>query len=64
MENLMRYIPKIYKAEVESIREGNKVWNEHTKRWNTTIIVVWKDGEEDEYQNASYMRELLKDFGR
>ena len=64
MKELLEYIPKQYKAEVENIRKGEKVWNEYTKRWNTTIIVEWKDGTEDEYQNASYMRELLKDFGR
>ena len=64
MKELLKYIPKQYKAEVENIRKGEKVWNEYTKRWNTTIIVEWKDGTENEYQNASYMRELLKDFGR
>ena len=64
MKELLKYIPKQYKAEVENIRKGEKVWNEYTKRWNTTIIVEWKDGIENEYQNASYMCELLKDFGR
>lgn len=65
MQNeLMRYIPKIYKNEVEDIYKGEKVWNEYTNRWNTTIIVKWKDGEENEYQNASYMKEKLAEFGR
>lgn len=64
MKELLKYIPKEYKAEVKSIRKGEKVFNEITKRWNTTIIVEWTDGSENEYQNATYMFNLLKDFGR
>lgn len=60
----MRYIPREYKEEVESIEKGEKVWNEYTNRWNTTIIVRWKDGEINEYQNASYMKAKLVEFGR
>lgn len=62
--NLMRYIPKEYKSEVESIKNGEVEWNDFTKRWNQLIIVTWKDGEENTYQNASFMREKLKEFGR
>lgn len=57
MKDLIRYMPKIYKNEVADIYRGEKVWNERTKRWNTTIIVKWKDGEETEYKNAVYMKE-------
>lgn len=64
MTELMRYIPKEYKNEVENIKKGEKVWNEYTNRWNVTIIVEWKDGEVNEYQNASYMKEKLAEFGR
>lgn len=64
MSDLMRYIPREYKEEVESIEKGEKVWNEYTNRWNTTIIVRWKDGEINEYQNASYMKAKLVEVGR
>lgn len=50
----MRYIPRFYKNEVENIYKGEKVWNEITKRWNTMIVVEWKDGEINEYQNATF----------
>ena len=60
----MRYIPKIYKDEVKNIYKGEKVWNEITKRWNTVIVVEWEDGETNEFQNASYMFNVLKYFGR
>lgn len=64
MKELMRYIPRSYKNEVEDIYKGEKVWNEITKRWNTMIVVEWKDGEINEYQNATYMFNVLKYFGR
>lgn len=64
MKELMRYIPKEYKNEVANIKKGEKVYNEYTNRWNITIIVEWKDGEINEYQNASYMKEKLEEFGR
>lgn len=65
MENkLLRYIPKEYKNEVEDIRYGEVEWNEFTNRWNQLIVVTWKNGEEDTYQNATFMREKLKEFGR
>lgn len=64
MSDLMRYIPREYKKEVESIEKGEKVWNEYTNKWNTTIIVRWKDGEINEYQNASYMKAKLVEVGR
>ena len=64
MKELMRYIPKEYKNEVANIEKGEKVWNEYTNRWNVTIIVEWKDGEINEYQNAAYMKEKLAEFGR
>ena len=61
---LLRYIPKVYKNEVKDIYYGEKVYNEYTKRWNKTIIVIWKDLEENEYQNATYMKNKLSDIGR
>lgn len=63
-KDLMRYIPKDYKKEVVDIYKDKKVWNEDTKRWNTMITVEWIDGEVNTYQNAEYMKGLLKYFGR
>lgn len=63
-ESLMKYIPKAYKKDIVSIEKGRKVWNEHSKRWNIMIVVEWKDGAINEYQNASYMRVKLQEFGR
>ena len=58
--NLLSFIPKEYKPLVGEIKEGRRVWNEYTKRWNTTVRVYWKDREEwTEYQNKSYMWQLL-----
>lgn len=61
---LMRYIPKEYKNQVADIYEAGKEWNEYTNRWNVLITVEWTDGRENTYQNASYMQNLLKEFGR
>lgn len=60
----MKYIPKQYKNEVENIQYGEKEFNEDTHRWNQLIVVTWKDGEETIFQNVSFMREKLKEFGR
>lgn len=62
--NLMKYIPKEFKRDVEDIRTGCKEWNEITKHWETTVIVTWIDGNQNEYANKSFMREHLKEFGR
>ena len=64
MKKLMKYIPKQYKNEVENIQYGEKEFNEDTHRWNQLIVVTWKDGEETIFQNVSFMREKLKEFGR
>lgn len=65
MKSLMRYIPKEYKNEVANIEKvQGMVFNENTGRYNTMIAVTWKDGQENCYQNATYMYNLLKDFGR
>lgn len=65
MTNLLRYIPKEYKKEVANIEKvQGMVFNEITRRYNTMICVTWKDGQENCYQNATYMYNLLKDFGR
>ena len=61
---LMRYIPKEYKAQVKNIYKAEREWNEYTQRWNQTITVEWTDGETNTYQNAGYMKNLLKEFGR
>ena len=63
-KELMRYIPKEYKAQVENIYKAEREWNEYTQRWNQTITVEWTDGETNTYQNAGYMKNLLKEFGR
>ena len=63
-ETLLKYIPKEYKKQVISIQKGDKVLNEYTHKWNVMIDVIWSNGEETNYQNASYMHSLLKEFGR
>lgn len=62
--DLMRYIPKDFKKDVQNIRTGSKEWDEVTKHWATTVIVTWCDGEENEYANKTFMWSKLKDFGR
>ncbi len=65
-EKLMKYIPKEYKPYVADIEPDEKVWNEVTNKWNTTIKVTWKidgDTETKIYQNASWMYFVLKDQG-
>ena len=61
---LMRYIPKYYKQEVKNIYKTERVWNDYTQRCNQMITVEWKDGETAIYQNAAYMFNKLKEFGR
>lgn len=64
--SLLQYIPKYYKPYVMDIQFGSKVWNEHTKRWNTEIEVTWQVGDEEEttvYQNATHMYNTLKEIG-
>ena len=60
--DLMRYIPKEYKALVTDIYEGENEWNDTTNRWNTTIIVEWENGEVSHFQNKSFMKDCLKEF--
>ena len=60
-QDLMRYIPKEFKAYVVDIYEGEKEWNEYSQRWNVPIYVEWKSGETGCYQNKGYMRFILKD---
>jgi len=63
--NLMRYIPKEYKKDVVNIEKcQGMVYNEETRKYNTMIAVTWKDGQENCYQNATYMFHVLRDFGR
>lgn len=61
-KQLMKYIPKEYKKLVECIYEGEKVWNEITNAWNTSLIVEWKNGEISEFQNKSHAKVVLKEF--
>ena len=60
-KELMRYIPKEFKALVEDIYEGKKEWNEITKKWSTEVIVDWVNGETSRFQNKTWMQEVLKD---
>ena len=60
-KELMRYIPKEFKALVEDIREGEKEWNEITKKWSREIIVDWVNGETSRFQNKTWMQEVLKE---
>ena len=61
-KELMRCIPKEFKALVMDIREGKKEWNEITKKWSTEIIVDWVNGETDIFQNKTWMKAVLKEF--
>lgn len=63
---LLQYVPKFYKPYVADIYLGERVWNEHTRKWNTQVVVEWDINGEQEtttYQNATYMYNTLKDFG-
>lgn len=63
---LLQYIPKEYKPYVEDIYYGDRVWNEHTHRWNTYVTVEWRVGDEYDvttYQNATHMYDTLKQIG-
>ena len=60
-KELMRYIPKEFKALVVDIYEGKKEWNEITKTWSTEVIVDWVNGETSRFQNKTWMQEVLKD---
>jgi len=59
---LMRYIPKEYKELVTNIYEGEKDWNDVTKKWNINIVVEWENGEVSSFQNKSYMRFALNEM--
>lgn len=61
---MMKYIPRQYKNEVEDIEIVRTEFNEHTKRWNKIVRVTWKDDEVNEYQNFGYMNFILKEYGR
>lgn len=60
-KELMRYIPKEFKALVVDIYEGKKEWNEITKKWSIEVIVDWVNGETSRFQNKTWMKEVLKD---
>ena len=65
-KSLLRYIPKYYKPFVKDIDKCDKEWNEITKKWNFPIKVTWSvNGNEEEeiFANATYMFNLLKEFG-
>jgi len=62
-KDLMKYIPKEYKALVEDITAAEeKTYNEITKKWDYEIIVTWQNGETSYFQNKSHMKNVLKDF--
>ena len=62
MENdLMKYIPKEYKALVENIYEGKREFNDITRKWNVNIVVEWINGEVSIFQNKTWMKEVLKE---
>lgn len=60
-KELMKYIPKEYKALVVDIYEGEKEYNEYTNKWNTELVVEWVNGETSYFQNKSYAKFVLKD---
>lgn len=59
---LMRYIPREYKALVDDIYEGEKEWNDVTNKWNVTVIVEWQNGEVSSFQNKSFMKFSLNEM--
>ena len=61
-KSLMKYIPKEFKSLVENIYEGDKQWNDTTKRWNVNVVVEWINGETSCFANKTFMKEVLKEF--
>jgi len=60
-KKLLAYIPKEFKPYVADIYEGEKEWNETTKRWNTELVVEWENGGVSYFASKTYARECLKE---
>lgn len=56
------YIPKEYRDLIDNIYEGEKIWNDTTKRWNIPVIVEWKNGEESSFTNKQHMKHQLEEM--
>ena len=61
-KSLLAYIPREYKPLVTDIYDGDREWNDHTKKWNTNLIVEWQNGETSYFANKTFARECLKEF--
>lgn len=61
-QDLMRYIPKNFKALVADIYEGEKEWNEVTNRWNVPVVIEWQNGETSIFANKTFIRGCLNEF--
>ena len=61
MTELMKYIPKEYKALVVDIYEEEEEFNEITNRMQTPITVEWQNGEISYFNNKSWMKKVLKE---
>lgn len=60
-KELMRYIPKEFKALVVDIYEGEEEYNEITRRMQIPITVEWQNGEVSYFANKTWMRVNLKE---
>lgn len=60
--DLMRYIPKEFKPFVVNIYEGEKEFDEITRRWNTRLVVEWQNGEQSDFKNKTWAFTCLKEF--
>jgi hypothetical protein len=59
---LMRFIPKEFKKLVVDIYQGEKYWNEVTKRWDIPLVVEWENDEKSEFANKTFAWNVLKEF--
>ena len=59
--DLMRYIPKEFKPFVVNIYEGEREFDERTRRWNTRLVVEWQNGEQSNFKNKSWAFTCLKE---
>lgn len=62
-KELMRYIPKEYKALVVDIWQGEeKEYDETTGKYSYPLYVEWENEEVSVFQNKSFAKNVLKEF--
>lgn len=60
-DNIKAYIPKEFKKFVVDCYNGEKEYDEETKRFYTPIIVEWENGEVSSFKSKEWMRFNLKE---